>query len=171
MQHVLARSVASPSRARGPAGRTFRWLEVGSIAVFAVLAAVLIWRLAPHVAAAPGRFAIAAAGAYIAADLLSGIVHWAGDTWGSERTFVIGPALIRPFREHHVDEKAITRHDFIETNGANCMIALPAALGAALIPLDDGSWQAHRHFIAMFFTAMILAVMATNQIHKWAHAE
>ena len=156
-----------------PAGysRAFRVVEIGSITTFATLLTWLAFRLAPHAVASPLRLVLALASAYVAADFVSGFVHWLGDTWGSRQMPVLGPALIRPFREHHEDEKAMTRHDFVETNGANCMVALPAAVAALLIPLEAGPWQAHRHFGAMFFGALILWVMATNQIHKWAHTD
>ncbi len=33
----------------------------------------------------------------LAADVVSGMVHWAGDRWGTEKTFMLGPPIVKPF--------------------------------------------------------------------------
>ena len=116
----------------------------------------------------PGRVAIVAAcalGAWIATDFLTGVAHWAFDTWGRLDTPFIGPWFIRPFREHHVDPKAMTRHDFIETNGSCCLAALPVLGAAIFLPLDGNGAIAIQ--AAVLFAA--LGAPMSNQCHKWAH--
>ena len=73
--------------------------------------------------------------AYLASDFVSGFVHWLADTYGTEQTPFWGPKFVKNFREHHRDPKGITRHDFIETNGDNCLVCLPVlALGLWVLP-------------------------------------
>jgi len=104
---------------------------------------------------------LAALSGWLLADLLSGLVHWALDTFGSVRTPVLGPAFIRPFREHHADPAAMTRHDFVEVNGASCLGCLPL-LGLCF--LVDG-------FLHSLLFCTSLGILITNQCHKWAHAD
>jgi ubiquitin-conjugating enzyme E2 variant len=104
---------------------------------------------------------------FVAADFVSGLVHWAADTWGTPEWPIIGKTLIRPFREHHVDEKEITRHDFVETNGNNCLVSLLPTLLAAFLPRSGAAL----FFAAAMMFALSLAIFATNQFHKWAHLD
>jgi ubiquitin-conjugating enzyme E2 variant len=104
----------------------------------------------------------------LGADLTSGLVHWACDTWGSVRTPILGKLAIRTFREHHVDQMAITRHDFVETNGHNIALSvLPSVVGLSM--LERGTLTST--VVAMSLFAMALFTGLTSQIHKWAHQE
>ncbi len=99
---------------------------------------------------------------YLAADFFSGFVHFMGDSFFHESTPIIGNAFISPFREHHTDPEAITRHDFVETNGNNCLasiLILPIAF--LLLPLYP--------LVSAFIFFFLLSIFATNQFHKWAH--
>lgn len=144
-----------------------RAMEIAAIVSFVSLEAALVYRLRGNPYVGPWLVLSALLLGYLAADFVSGFVHWMGDTWGSTNMPVLGKAFIRPFREHHVDEKAITRHDFVETNGNNCLVSLPVAALALAMP-QSGPWWV---FASAFMGAMIFWVMATNQFHKWSHLD
>jgi plasmanylethanolamine desaturase len=145
-----------------------RRLEYASIGLFGVLASFSLWRLA---AATELYFfavvLVAAPLGWLAADLLSGLLHFSFDSWGSVSTPVIGNAFIRPFREHHVDPQEMTRHDFVETNGASCLACLPILAATSLLPFET--------LPALLIQAILLFIalgaLATNQCHKWAHLD
>ena len=107
-------------------------------------------------------------GGYLLADFLSGVVHWGCDRYGSGDTPFLGPNFIVPFREHHVDPKGITRHDFIETNGNTCIVAMPFALsGHFIFDVESGvGWLLMGHLVLITLCAF---TFGTNQFHKWAH--
>jgi ubiquitin-conjugating enzyme E2 variant len=147
-----------------PAVRRF---EVASIGLYACVMAWFLWELVPLARTYPWLMASAFMFGLVLADFVSGVVHWLADTWGSPDLPVIGQALIRPFREHHVDQKEITRHDFVETNGNNCFISIGPAVMGALVPLDD----AVNVFAATAIFSVTLWVLFTNQFHKWSHLD
>ncbi len=102
---------------------------------------------------------------FVAADFVSGLIHWFGDTWGTPEWPILGQSVIRPFREHHEDQLAITRHDFIETNGASSMGSLVLLALAWAMPEGRTGF-----FVELVLVSLSLWLLATNQIHKWAHA-
>jgi len=147
-----------------PAVRRF---EIASIAAYCCVMSWFLWGLFPVVRTYPWLMASAFMLGFVLADLVSGVVHWLADTWGSPDMSVIGQALIRPFREHHVDQKEITRHGFVETNGNNCFISIGPAVCGALVPLDE----AVNVFAATAIFSVTLWVLFTNQFHKWSHLD
>jgi plasmanylethanolamine desaturase len=121
--------------------------------------------------ALPGAFMLLAAlAALLFADFISGFVHWMFDTWGAVETPVFGRLAIRTFRHHHVDPKAITRHDFIETNGHNFTLSLVLVVNG-VSHADPEHATIADVFIATSSAFGIVFVSLTSQIHKWAHME
>jgi plasmanylethanolamine desaturase len=107
--------------------------------------------------------------AYLAADFLSGFVHFLADNFGSYDTPILGSNFIEPFREHHVDPKGITGHDFVDANGNNSLATLPFMLFVwIVVPLE--TWY-YGYLFGTFFLFLCLAAFLTNQFHKWAHMD
>jgi hypothetical protein len=148
-------------------------LDLVSVAGFAIVTGALALRLLsiPWESSTLLPILLGASLGYVAADVVSGVVHWFCDTFFHEDTPVIGRAFIHPFREHHADPLAITRHGFLEVNGNNCLAMLPLLLGVWIV----GAPRAGEAVPALFWQAMALgfalATFATNQFHKWAHQE
>jgi ubiquitin-conjugating enzyme E2 variant len=106
----------------------------------------------------------------LASDWVSGFVHWMFDSYGSLDTPIFGRLAIRTFRHHHVDQYAITRHDFVETNASNiALTVIWSTLGFLWLRSDDAPmfnvFMAQSLICATFFTSF------TAQIHKWAHQD
>lgn len=104
------------------------------------------------------------------ADFLSGLVHWAFDTWGAVDTPFFGKLAIRTFRHHHADEKAITRHDFVETNGHNFGLG-GVVIAPGLFIVGDEESTLFSVFCAMTLAFATFFTAITSQIHKWAHMD
>ena len=151
--------------------RTHWLLELFGIGAFAVLAVLI----GAEVYAGAAAFGYAwllppvAVLAYLAADLASGFVHFLADNFGSERTPILGPNFIGPFRDHHADPTGITRNDFVDNNGNNSLASAPPMLLVyPFVPVAATTWG---YLFGAFFLLVCLAVFLTNQFHKWAHME
>jgi ubiquitin-conjugating enzyme E2 variant len=101
------------------------------------------------------------------ADFVSGVVHWAGDTWGTERTWVVGWRFVRPFRFHHAHPLDMLKSNFFTTNGDNVFAVLPFLAVPFVLPLEPAGWR----WAAVFVWAVGVCGMWTSQFHLWAHTK
>lgn len=105
--------------------------------------------------------------AILTVDFLSGLLHWAADTWGTVKWPLVGKSIIQSFRLHHTDQKGITRHDFLETNGDVAIVAvLVQIIGIILL-----QFFVFHYFLLCYFAFLPIIGSFTNQFHKWAHQD
>lgn len=164
---------SAPHRAEDLAAGYTRAQHVTNIVgliVFGALTAFCVFRLAQTAAASElGWLALATCLGIIGADFLTGVVHWGLDSWGRPDSWLMGKAFIRTFREHHLDEKAITRHGFVQTNGEQTLAGSPA-LGLLLMTTPNLDTELSR-FVYTTMLNVIFWSIAANQLHKWAHQD
>jgi ubiquitin-conjugating enzyme E2 variant len=142
-----------------------RALFVACLAGAAGLAAANLVRLALVPDLLAWWVPVIALSGVLAADLVSGLIHWGCDTWGSETTPWLGPRFLRPFRVHHINPEDLLERDFLDLNGDVALLNVPVLLAGLLLPLDT-TWG---RVLAVLALAYSLASLPTNQVHQWAH--
>jgi hypothetical protein len=173
MKKVLPPVSVDPSTKNRPS--YYKVIEVIGVAIFTVYMLLFGYRLVTST----GLFDVGIFGVvtmlvlpilgYILADFFSGFVHFLGDTFGTEDIPFFGPNFIRPFRSHHIDEKEITRHNFLEVNGTNCIVSLVVLIPAFYwLPITASLFY---FMVGEVMWFLIFSIFLTNQIHKWAHED
>lgn len=104
------------------------------------------------------RELIMAGAAVLAADFISGFVHWAEDAYARADTPIIGRWIGAANLEHHARPRAFVSKSWWASSWD---LALPSS---ALVLL--AAWQGW-----LVWQLLLFAVLAANanQIHKWAH--
>lgn len=101
---------------------------------------------------------------WLLADVVSWVVHLTADKKFELDTPVFG-AMIRPFREHHVDPQEMTRLPISKTLGVPALVGSPLQIAVGILAFTGtGSvW------LLWFFTLLFGWTVATNLFHRWAH--
>ena len=95
----------------------------------------------------------------LAVDFLSGLVHWAEDTFGSESTPVLGRWIVAPNVEHHHDAAAFVRKGYWASNWDLVLVGVILLASSGV-----GGW------LDPGILLFALVGANANQIHKWCHA-
>ena len=103
---------------------------------------------------------VSLAGCVLAVDFITGLLHWAEDTWtapgGSK---LLDKWIVRDNIDHHRRPGAIRAGAYWATNRVCIALALLAA--AVLVVFHVHAWQAY---------LIVLLASQSNQVHLWAHS-
>jgi hypothetical protein len=94
--------------------------------------------------------------AWLAADLVTGAVHWWEDRYGNPDWPVIGKLVVQPNIKHHSEPRAFLEGNYWDRNWTTIA---PAAVVSGLFLVFGQHWLA---LVAAFSTQ-------ANEIHGWAH--
>ena len=171
-KNVAINSAAGYSGVVEHSGPVHSFLEHAAIVIFPVVLLLNLYWASSHLHKLQRLWLIALAIplGVVLGDFVSGLVHWAADTYGSEDMRVIGPSLVKPFRLHHVYPRDICTHGLVATIGNVCILAVPL-LSASLYLMSRLPGSTVLAFTAVCLALMATATVATNQFHKWAHQE
>jgi hypothetical protein len=142
-----------------------RFHLTGAVLNGAVVLAGLVWLFSNDVPGWPWILLAVFAGMY-AADLVSGLLHWAFDTWFDEEiTFL--RRMVLQVREHHVYPNRIFHISFFHDAGTLSWIALivigPIILGAVIF---GGPVAACAVLAAVIFDVLLVTML---EFHKCGH--
>ncbi len=94
----------------------------------------------------------------LAIDFVSGLVHWAEDTFGTEKTPIIGRWIVTPNVIHHESPTAFTEKNWLQSSWDLLLASVAILLVCWLFDLL--TWHV---WIFCFLGAN------ANQLHKYAH--
>ena len=103
-------------------------------------------------------FLIEAAGVILLVDFVSGLVHWAEDTFWTEQTPLVGRWIVAPNVLHHHDGGAFARNNWLQSSWDLL------AVGALIVGL---AW--FLNLLSWHVWLFALVGINANQIHKWSH--
>src|SRR5215469_10343491 len=94
------------------------------------------------------------------ADFITGVFHWAEDTWlAPGQNAVLDKFVTNDNIDHHRNPGKIRAGNYWATN--RVCIALAGFVAAVLIALHVHAWEAY----------LVLAILSqSNQIHLWSHS-
>lgn len=146
-----------------------RFHVVGGVLNGAVTLAGLAWVIATwseHPPSWPWLLLAVLAGVYTA-DLVSGLLHWAFDTWFSENIAFLRRMVLQ-VREHHVYPNRIFHISFLHDAGTLSWIALILASPPIFYSIFSGAGLAASYMVlaVVIFDVLLVTMLA---FHKCGH--
>ncbi len=145
------------------AGRAFLWLVI--LTTFGLFG-VFLFYLLPQVMQFAGVIIVALVLGWLAADFITGLIHWFGDTWGKPSWPILGKYFIEDFRIHHIEPQKICEHDFVYMCASSFFFAPYVIVGGIYILLQGDVVGV---FVGTIIVSMAMWGALTNLFHKWAH--